>query len=193
MTNVAALISALVVLSTIGAAEPPTAIHFDGLRYSNPGPTFDHGFVAAWDLKGVHSLTLYGPDGREMFDVFSFTLPDGVKTDAPLSVAIDSDAMSVYAYWAQSATRSGIAILDSAGNQIRIIETQPYKPSQVCFAPDHSIWMFGNEWEAGDRPAPDFMAFRHYSRQGKLLGSFVPRSALPKWEGGGWIKWWVRS
>jgi hypothetical protein len=101
----------------------------------------------------------------------------------PLSVAIDSDGTTEVVYWFEQGTRAGIAILDKAGNQIRVIETQPYRPSQVCFAPDHSIWTLGDQWRVNLRPADDFMAFHHYSREGKLLGSFVPRSTLPMWEG----------
>ncbi len=121
-----------------------------------------------------------------MFDVTSFKLPDGTKTTAPMSVAVDSDGVSAMVYWIERDSRSGIAILDDSGNQMRVIQTQPFRPSQVCFAPDHSIWMFGDQqWKADDLPVPDFMTFRHYSRAGALLGSFVPRSALPQWEGMG--------
>jgi hypothetical protein len=168
------------------AAQSPREVTFDGLRDSNPGATFDHGYVGAWDLVHVHSATLYDPEGRKMFDVTSFKLPDGTKTAAPMSVAVDTDGVSAFVYWGQQGTRSGIAILDSVGNQLRVIQTEPYKPSQVCFAPDHSIWMFGDQWKARrDLPVSDFMTFRHYSSDGKLLGSFVPRSALPAWEGEG--------
>jgi hypothetical protein len=175
----------LLTLSAFVAAQPATTVVFEGLKYSDPGATFDHGYVAAWDLHHVHSVTLYAPDGRRLFEVSSFKLPDGTATNAPLSVAIDSDGVSAYVYLAARATRSGMAILDAAGNQVRIVETEPYKPSQVCFAPDHSIWMFGDQWGTNDMPAPDFMTFRHYSRDGTLLGSYVPRSALPNWQGGG--------
>lgn len=40
----------LLILSAFGAAQPATAIHFDGLQDSNPTATFDRGYVAAWDL-----------------------------------------------------------------------------------------------------------------------------------------------
>jgi hypothetical protein len=171
--------------AALGAAQSPSEITFDGLRDSNPGPTFDHGYVVAWDLHHVHSVTLYSPDGGKMFDVSSFELPDETKTTAPISVAVDTDGISALVYWIEHDPRSGIAILDTSGNQLRVIQTQPFRPSQVCFAPDHSIWTFGDQWKDGDLPVPDFMTFRHYSRNGKLLGSFVPRSALPGWEGAG--------
>ncbi len=172
-------------LAALSAAQSPREITFEGLRDSNPGPTFDHGYVFAWDLLHVHSSTLYSPEGNRLFDVSSFKLPDGTKTAAPTSVAVDTDGASALVYWIEHDPRSGIAILDKRGDQLRVIQTQPFRPSQVCFAPDHSIWTFGDQWKDGDRPVPDFMTFRHYSREGKLLGSFLPRSALPAWEGMG--------
>jgi hypothetical protein len=167
------------------AAQPPKEITFDGLRDSNPSPTFDHGYVFAWDLLHVHSSTLYSPEGKRLFDISSFKLLDGTKTAAPTSVAVDTDGISALVYWIEHDPRSGIAILSNNGEQLRVIQTQPFRPSQVCFAPDHSIWTFGDQWKDGNLPVPDFMTFRHYSRDGRLLGSFVPRSALPAWEGMG--------
>ncbi len=43
------------------AAQSPSEITFGGLRDSNPGPTFDHGYVVAWDLVHVHSATSMTP------------------------------------------------------------------------------------------------------------------------------------
>ena len=185
MGTIRILAGFFVIFVGLGVSQAPTEINFDRLRDSNPAPSFDHGYVAAWDLVQLHSATLYNPEGRKMFDITSFTLPDGTKTTAPLSVAVDSDGASAMVYWIERDPRSGIAILDSSGNQMRLIQTQPLRPSQVCFAPDHSIWTFGDQWKNGELPAPDFMTFRHYSRDGTLLGSFVPRSALPAWEGMG--------
>ncbi len=179
------LLVVLIALSAVAVAQHPASITFDELSRSNPGAAFDHGFVAAWDLVQVHSLTLYDTDGRRLFDLTSLTLPDGTKTNTPISVDIDSDGTSALAYWVNSSLRAGFALVDKTGNQIRIVETQPYRPSQVCFAPDHSIWMFGDQWNSKAQPDADFMTFRHYSRDGKLLGSFVPRSTLPAWEGAG--------
>lgn len=175
----------LIILATYGGAQVSSPVQFEDLRASNPTPTFDHGFVAAWNLHGMHNVTLYAPDGKRMFEVSSFKLADGTKTDVLLSVAIDSDGTSAYVYWGSHGTRSGIAILDTSGNQARVIETEPYKPSQVCFAPDHSLWMFGDKQRSDDLPISDFMTFRHYAQDGKLLGSFVPRSTLPDWQGAG--------
>jgi hypothetical protein len=175
----------LLTLAVLGVAQAPTAINFDDLHRSNPTPSFDHGYVAAWDIKQLHSITLYAPDGHEMFSVLALKLPDGSSTNTPISVAVDTDGISSFAYIADKGRRSGIAILDAVGNQTRVMETEPYKPSQVCFAPDHSIWMFGDQWKTSGTLEPDFMVFRHYSRDGKLIGSFVPRSALPRWEGAG--------
>jgi len=173
-------------LAALCGAQSQTEITFPGLSHSNPGATFDHGYVVARDLMQVHNITVYSPNGQKMFDLSSLTLPDGTKTTTPLSVAIDSDGVSALTYSVEGDPRSGFAILDNTGAQLRVIQTEPYRPSQVCFAPDHSIWMFGDHFHAGhDVPMPDFMTFRHYTRDGQLLGSYIPRSSLPAWEGKG--------
>jgi hypothetical protein len=115
------LLPALLSLALLGTAQTPDEINFDGLSNSNPTASFDHGYVAAWDFHHPHSVTLYAPDGHQMFDVQSLKLPDGTKTNAPLTVAIDNDGTSALAYWADRGKRSGIAILDSSGNQLRVI------------------------------------------------------------------------
>jgi hypothetical protein len=115
------------IFAALGAAQTPSEVNFDGLRDSNPGATFDHGYVAAWDLQHVHSVTLYDPEGRKMFDVTSLKLPDGTKTTAPSSVAVDTDGVSAMVYWVQRDPRSGIAVLDKSGNQTRVVQTQPFR------------------------------------------------------------------
>jgi len=175
----------LIMLAAFAGAQQPSEINFEELHRSNPTPTFDHGYVAAWDVKQLHSVTLYAPDGHETFSVTSLKLPDATRTDTPISVAMDTDGTSAMAYRAQNGRRSGFAILDSNGNQIRVIETEPYKPSQVCFGPDHSIWTYGDQWSPADTLEHDFLIFHHYSPNGKLIGAYVPRSTLPAWDGPG--------
>lgn len=97
-----------------------------------------------------------------------------------MSAAVDTDGTSVLAYEGPSG-RNGIALFDQMGKVTRVMETRPYRPSEVCFAPDHSIWMYGYE-----HPLPesgDFPIFRHYSREGQQLGAFVLRSELLAWGG----------
>lgn len=171
----------LLVLAALGAATSSGQVTFDGLGRSNPGPSFDNGYIVGWAQTGHKSVTLYAPDGHKLFEIPSLDLADGTNAFS-LSAAVDTDATLALAYTTNGGTRGGIALLDQTGKPIRFIETEPYMPSQVCLAPDHSIWMFGDRYP---RPANDFLTFRHYSREGKQLGAYIPRSKLPAWEGGG--------
>ncbi len=171
----------LLLLAPFGAIAATNEVTFDGLGMSNPTPSFDNGYVVGWSQSGQESVTLYAPNGHKLFEISALKLPDG--TDAgSLSAAVDTDGTLALAYWAQGGARGGIALLDQTGKPVRFIETQPFMPSQVCFAPDHSIWMFGDQQP---RPATDFLTFRRYSREGRQLGAFILRSELPAWEGGG--------
>lgn len=179
--RVARICLGLLLLAAFGTAASPKQITLDDLGRSNPGPSFDNGYVVGWAQAGHKSVTLYARDGHKVFEIPSLELADGTSAFS-LSAAADTDGTLALAYTAKSDTRGGIALLDQTGKPIRVIETEPYMPSQICFAPDHSIWMFGDQYP---RPANDFLTFRHYSREGKQLGAYIPRSKLPAWEGGG--------
>jgi hypothetical protein len=73
----------------------------------------------------------------------------------------------------------GFAVLDRTGALKAYLTTHPYAPTQICFAPDHSIWAIGN---VRTEETPDYFVLRHYSREGKELGAFLPRSTLEKAE-----------
>jgi hypothetical protein len=142
---------------------------------------FDKGYVVRWDDPDYFKNSLYGPDGQRMYEI-AFNAPDSTRTEI-LSTAVDTDGVLAVAYEARGKhSAGGIALLDHAGKVIRFIQTGEYVPSQVCFAPDHSIWMYGQVWPRVER---DYLVFRKYSRDGQQLGAFQPRSALPAWEGAG--------
>jgi hypothetical protein len=72
---------------------------------------------------------------------------------------------------------AGLAMFDSDGIQTGFVDTKKFWPSHVSIAPDHSIWVLGEELYS--KNAADYMVVRKYSRDGQLLGSFLPRSTFP--------------
>jgi hypothetical protein len=65
----------------------------------------------------------------------------------------------------------GLVVLNQDGKQIRFVDTAGFLKEVACFGPDHSIWTMGRR---GDRNL-----VRRYSSDGKLIGSFLPRSTFP--------------
>ena len=157
----------------MSASEPVREVSYRGadLAPTNTRPTFDHGYLAVYDPEKIN---IYGPDGAF---AFSFAPPHGGLT---VSVAVDTDGTVAAAVGFMPPDYGpGVAVLDRTGALQTYVATRPYSPTQVCFAPDHSIWTIGN---ARAKETPDYFVLHHYSREGKELGAFLPRSTLDKAE-----------
>ena len=136
----------------------------------NITPTFDHGYLAAYEKGG---FAVCGPDGSLAMRT---TSPGGGIT---VNVDIDSDGTVAAAVHSHDSLTGDIRLFSRDGSQSSRIATGPYLASQVCFAPDHSIWALGNQDPLLARNRTDYSLLRHYSRTGDLLGEFFPRSWFP--------------
>jgi hypothetical protein len=145
------------------------AIRADTVSPMNIIPTFDNGYLAIYEPGG---FSVFAPDGSV---VFHFVGPRGQLV---VNVAVDWDGTAAAAV--HNGTDGGIAIVDRTGTEKRFIKTGAFTPSQVCFAPDHSIWTTGAIVRTRAAPAPDYSILRHYSRAGESLGEFLPRSSFSK-------------
>ncbi len=140
------------------------------IRPLNIVPTFDHGYLGVYDAQGV---SVYKPDG-------SLAMKVSRQANSSIdNVDMDVDG-SVVAAISHSASGGTIAIFNPDGSLIREIVTSPYIPSQLCFAPDHSIWVVGSLLPRSQSEPVDFALLRHYARSGELLGQFFPLSTLAK-------------
>jgi len=140
----------------------------ESIAPTNSPPTFDNGFLVVYSI-GV--ATVYTRDGVL---AYSIPVPDGHHIPY---VAVDTDQTAAAAV-NRGNSGGGIAIFDRRGSQIQIIETGQYLPSFICFAPDHSIWTTGKHARRSLAEKPEFFILRHFSRDGKELGAFLPRSSF---------------
>jgi hypothetical protein len=69
-------------------------------------------------------------------------------------------------------------LFDRTGAQIRFVDTGLYLPTQVCFAPDHSIWTVGWQGPEAIGKNEDYFILQNYSQDGQQLGAFLPRSSF---------------
>jgi hypothetical protein len=165
----------------VGANLPRHEVTYDA-QWSSAVPTFDKGYVFAWDDPALGHYTLYGPGGEKLYEVV--IRPPESRRVSLRSAAVDTDGTLAVAYkeWPTSGEEHGaIVLLNAVGKPIRFIRTGDYFPTQVCFAPDHSFWTMGQKLH----PGSDYAVFRKFSRSGEQLAAFVPRSSLPVWEGNG--------
>jgi hypothetical protein len=153
-------------------------------------PKFDKGyFIQLHDYPGSvppDGYELWGPDGSFLYNI-NIIAPDGTSAHVH-DVAVDRDGTAIAATWYGGyggnapVAGGGIAVIDPAGKQLSFIATGRWIPANPGFGPDHSIWVSGTQFEPfpSDRPSrADYQLLRKYSREGKLLGEFLPRSSFP--------------
>ena len=145
----------------------------------NDTPTFDHGYVVAYDWD--HRVDVFAPDGTLLYSV-SATVP-GSAWAMIENGAVDSDGMMAAAVRRVSAAGiaggGGIALFDRKGSQIRFLDTGRSLPTQGAFSPDHSIWTIGWLDDNADSLTADYAILRNYSRDGRELGEFLHRASFP--------------
>jgi hypothetical protein len=99
------------------------------------------------------------------------------------NAAADTDGTTVAAveYSRDGTSRTaggGIALFDRSGKQTGFFDTGQYLPTQVCFAPNHSIWTLGWRGDKASRETDDYFILRNYSQDGQEIGAFLPRSSF---------------
>jgi len=176
--HIASLFFAATLYNTAFTAEPREVYYQGSLTPRNITPTFDKGYLFVYNFDKIDA---YAPNGSPMYSV-SARVPNAKIANIE-NAAADTDGTTVAAvgYSRDGTTRTeggGIALFDRSGKQTRFFDTGRYWPTQVCFAPDHSIWTLG--WP-GDKASPetdDYFILRNYSQDGQELGAFLPRSSF---------------
>lgn len=145
-----------------------TRYQTDSLRPLNMPPTFDNGYLAVYEGKGIG---IYAASGELQYRIPNFS------TLTMMNVAVDKDGTAVTP--SESSDGNGaLWVWNSAGSNIRVIEARDYVPTYVAFAPDGSIWTAGTQARSNDTPG-DYAILRHFSREGALLGAYLRRSSFP--------------
>jgi len=136
---------------------------------------FDKGYLFQLDESGnnpSNGITVFDPKGGLAYHI-NVTAPDGSPGDLAETAAADTDGTVLLpiSYGGIGHFKGGIVELNQYGKQVRFIDTGRFLPKAACFAPDHSIWVMG--WRG------DGKLVQKYSSDGKLIGSFLPRSLFP--------------
>jgi hypothetical protein len=188
-------LSAALVGVAMGQSASPREVEYQSMA-ACPGcasPLFDKGyFIQLKDNPGMppDGYDLWAPDGSLSYHV-EILAPDGTHGRLR-DVAIDTDgaaivAMSYGGYGGMGRIKGGgISIVDPSGKQTQFIATDRWLPAHLCFGPDHSIWVSGTQFaplREGDHIdrslSSGYQLVRKYSRDGKMIGEFLPRSTFP--------------
>jgi len=166
------LLSCALILPVAAAPGAKREVFYAGdITPASIAPTFDNGYLAVYDLD--RAAPVYAPDGSL---AFRFLPPHG----SVHNVAVDVDGAAAFALANLGPNdRGGISIANPEGVQIQWIDTGDYVPSGLSFAPDHSLWTIGWKRELSSGPElPQYEILRHYSRDGRELGRYLPRSSF---------------
>src|SRR5215813_10136924 len=138
-------------------------------------PAFYNGYL--YSVAPHNTLTLFARDGHCVLNLVIEGRGNGrVWVE---SIAVDTDGTLAIG-WVDS-PNAGIDIRDSLGKLVRSIDTGIYLPMHLSFG-DQSLWAFGCQRDAAREwgyPAKDYQAVRKYSMDGKVIGSYLPRSLFP--------------
>jgi len=171
------LLTAIASSSTAFAAEARDVYYQGDLAPLNIVPTFDKGHLVVYDRD--HKINVYAPDGSPLYRAAA-QVPNTDWADIQ-NAAVDTDGTLVGAIRYSRAKRTsggGIVLFDRTGAQIRFVDTGLYLPTQVCFAPDHSIWTVGWQGPEAIGKNEDYFILQNYSQDGQQLGAFLPRSSF---------------
>jgi hypothetical protein len=172
------LLFAATFCNAVFAAEPREVYYQGFLAPLNITPTFDKGYLFVYDS---YKIDAFAPDGSPLYSV-SAHVPDAKIVNIDNAAAdTDGTMAGVVDYSRDGTSRTeggGIVLFDRSGKQIRFFDTGPYLPTQVCFAPDHSIWTLGWRGRGASRETDDYFILRNYSQEGQEIGAFLPRSSF---------------
>ena len=157
------------------AAEPREVYYQGFLVPQSIVPTFDKGYLLVYNFE---KIDVYAPDGSPLYSV-SAEVPNAKIANIQNAAADVDGTMAGAVYYARERARGGgIVLFDRSGRQTRFFDTGKYWPTQVCFAPDHTIWTLGWQGPETSGPHDDYFVLRNYSQDGQELGAFLPRSTF---------------
>ena len=142
---------------------------FEGKLNVLCAPGFDNGHLILYEPGG--RITLRPANGAPAITVSAGEPAAG----APMSnAAVDTDGF--IATTVNEGPVRGIVLFRPDGRQERFIETASFYPTAIRFGPDHTLWTAVYRSNPTLRPEPDYAVVRNYSREGRVLGAYLPRS-----------------
>jgi len=125
---------------------------------------------------------LYGKDGQKVREA-AIWFPESTRV-AITSAAVTPDGRIVASGEANKAdgTRAPFIVLtDLSGKITGAIESKDFYPTNVCVAPDNTVWSFGSTWwdDVNHRPLPGDL-LRHFDFGKGQLAGVLPRSTFPE-------------
>jgi hypothetical protein len=149
-------------------------------------PRWDKNYLVSWDVltykDGVPSVRLYDRNGQKVREA-AIWFADSQRVVIQ-AAAVTSDGGILVAGGAEKSdgtTAPFIALVDRVGKIASVIQTAGYAATNICQAPDGTIWTFGGtgyDRETGPKPGN---TLRRFDLQKGEVASYFPRSTFPSY------------
>jgi hypothetical protein len=146
-----------------------------------PVPKWENGFLIAYQtVREPSAIFLFNRSGQlalqtkieipnygevKIFDV-------AASTDGRLAISAGTSGEGAFLAW-----------LNPSGTIEHILKDKAFPVARLSFAPDGTLWAMGHHLDHSiHRPEdmPDYATLRHYSRDGQLLHSLLPRNSFAR-------------
>ncbi len=152
---------------------------------STPLPQWDNGFLLSREIEtsraGESNVRVYDKSGVKVREA-AIWFP-GSKRLTIYSVAATSDGRIIAGGAADKLDGSVgpfIAFTDLSGKVTDVIQTNGFAPTNICQAPNGTIWSFGGTGYASHSEPKPGDTLRHFDFHQGQIGSYLPRSSFPK-------------
>ena len=125
---------------------------------------------------GQPQVLVYSQSGLALPISISFPDSTTVSVEGVAAVNGGPGALISGSAWSQSGQLATfLAWVDNTGKVTKVIRTNPYLATRICFAPDGSIWTFGVNAE---NVQADDELVRHFQPDGTLAGKYALKSSF---------------
>jgi len=162
---------------------------FDKAAFSGIGtplPQWENGRLISLDIEtfqeGVANVRLYDASGTKTMSA-SIWFPDAVRV-LIYSATVTPDGRIVAGGAAEKIDGTAapfIVMTDLSGKLTDVIQTEGFGPTNICLAPDGTVWSFGGtgyDEQKRTEPKPG-NTLRHFDFQKGEVASYLPRSLFP--------------
>jgi hypothetical protein len=160
---------------------------FDSSAFrGGPTPYSDRGYLISRRIEsfspGTPNVILYGKDGQKVREA-AIWFPESTRV-AITSAAVTPDGRIVASGEADKAdgTRAPFIVLtDLSGMITSTIQTKDFYPTNVCVAPDNTVWSFGATlWDSVNQRALPGDLLRQFDFEKGQVAGYIPRSSFPE-------------
>lgn len=144
-------------------------------------PKAENGYLSTMDLRGT-KIHVSDRSGQARVDV-DIAPPEAARiTINGVAVSLSGRiAASGVAFSPEGAFSGFLLWLNPDGTIVRYVRLDSADPARVCFSPDGTLWALVRGFQQPDgREMAQYDMLRHYDQNGRLLGTALPKSSVPR-------------